>query len=85
MRENKGRVPHTHEKGDEALLRKEGASRKLASPREGPHEITHVHDNGTTQMQKGVMSKQVNIRRVMPHNEQTASTVNNCHARENSM
>ena len=69
VRENKGRVPHTYKKGDKVLLRKEGILRKLASPREGPYEITRVYDNGTIQIQKGVISERVNIRRVTPYNE----------------
>ena len=68
-RENKGRVPHHYKEGSKVLLRKEGILRKLASPREGPFEITRVYDNGTVQIQKGVVSERVNIRRITPYNE----------------
>ena len=47
MRENKGRIDHTYKVGDKVLLRKEGTLRKLSSPRDGPHLITRVYDNGT--------------------------------------
>ena len=68
-RENKGRVPQHYKQGSKVLLRKEGILRKLASPREGPFEITRVYDNGTVQIQKGVVSERVNIRRITPYNE----------------
>ncbi len=51
------------------MLRKEGILRKLASPRDGPYEITRVYDNGTVQINKGVISERVNIRRIFPYNE----------------
>ena len=68
-RENAGRVPHSYKIGEKVLLRKEGILRKLASPRDGPFEITRVYDNGTVQINRGAVSERVNIRRLMPYNE----------------
>ena len=65
-RENRNRVPHEYHVGNNVLLRKEGILRKLASPRNGPYEITRVYNNGTVQIQRGPVSERVNIRRITP-------------------
>ena len=67
--ENRGRITHSYKNGDKCLLRKEGILRKLASPRDGPYQITRVYDNGTVRIQRGAISERVNIRRITPYNE----------------
>ena len=67
--ENRGRITHSHKSGDKCLLRKEGILQKLASPQDGPYQITRVHDNGTARIQRGAISERVNIRRITPYNE----------------
>ncbi len=68
-RENRDRVPHDYQTGEKVLFKKEGILRKLASPREGPHTVTRVYDNGTVHIKRGVVSERVNLRRVTPYNE----------------
>ena len=68
-RENRDRVPHDYQTGEKVLLKKEGILRKLASPREGPHTVTRVYDNGTVHIKRGVVSERVNLQRVTPYNE----------------
>ena len=68
-RENRGRVPHEYHVGDKVLLKKEGILRKLASPRDGPHTVTRVYNNGTVQLQHGAINERINIRRIIPYLE----------------
>ena len=67
QRENRDRIPHDYKVGDKAYLREEGIRQKLSSPRDGPFEITDVHNNGTVEIQQGAVSERVNMRRVSPH------------------
>ena len=57
MRENRGRVAHEHNERDKVLSRNEGTLRKPSSPRDGPHEITRVCNNGTVRSKKGAVSE----------------------------
>ena len=65
-RENRKRVQHDYQVGDKVLLQKPGILSKLEVPYSGPHSITQVHANGTVVIQKGAVTKHVNIRRVIP-------------------
>ena len=65
-RENRGRVEHQYHIGDKVYLTRPGIQRKLSSPRDGPYEITQVHDNGTVHIQRGSVNERVNIRRITP-------------------
>jgi putative transposase len=69
-RENRTRVAHEYRVGDKVLLQKPGILRKLSSPRTGPHTILNVYNNGTVQIQRGVIREKVNIRRITPYIEQ---------------
>ena len=53
---------HACEIGDKVTCKKHGMLRKLATPRRGPCEVTHVHANGTVQIQRGHINERVNIR-----------------------
>ena len=44
------------------LLGAPGILRKLSTPRTGPYPVTNVYENGTIQIQKGIVSERVNIR-----------------------
>jgi hypothetical protein len=44
------------------LLETPGILWKLSTPRTGPYPAIHVYNNGTVQIQKGIVSEQVNIR-----------------------
>ncbi len=68
-KENKSRIPYEHKVGDQVLLETPGILRKLSTPRMGPYPVTKVYKNGTIQIQKGIVSERVNIRRISPFNK----------------
>jgi hypothetical protein len=43
-----------------------GILRKLSSPCMGPYAVTQVYNNGSVQIQKGIVSERVNIRQISP-------------------
>ena len=64
--ENKSQVLYDYKVGEHILLNTPGILRKLSTPRTGPYPVTKVCNNGTIQIQKGIVSERVNIRRVSP-------------------
>jgi hypothetical protein len=48
------------------LLETPGILRKLSTPRTGPYPVAKVYKNGTIQIQKGIVSERVSIRRICP-------------------
>ena len=65
-RENNKRVKYTYKVGDKVLYNKHGILRKSSTPRRGPYEITHVYENGTVRIRRGVLSERINIRHLSP-------------------
>jgi hypothetical protein len=65
-KENKSRIPYEYKLGSQVLLETPGILRKLSRPRTGPYPVTKVFKNGTIQIQEGVVSERVNIRRICP-------------------
>ena len=72
-RENRKRIQHVYNVGDQVLLEKGGIQPKMAAPREGPFHVTKVSTNGTVRIQKGIVSQRVNIRRLTPFFERGPS------------
>jgi hypothetical protein len=66
IRENANRIPHTYKVGDKVLYKVHGISPKLDKSRRGPYEVTKVYNNGTIQIQRGVVSERVNMRHLTP-------------------
>jgi transposase InsO family protein len=66
QKENKSQIPHEYKVGDQVLLETPGILRKLSIPRTGPYPVTQVYNNGTVQIQKGIVNERVNIRRIAP-------------------
>ena len=69
-RENAARRPHTHQPGDQVMV-KENPHRKLQGARfSGPCAVTQANDNGTAQLSEatngGAVSQTWNIRNVKP-------------------
>ena len=60
------RIHYEYKVGDQVLLETPGILRKLSTPRKGPYPVTKVYQNGTIQIQKGIISERVNIRRTAP-------------------
>ena len=54
-RENRKRIQHVYNVGDQVLLEKGGIQPKMAAPREGPFRVTKVSTNGTIRIQKGIV------------------------------
>jgi hypothetical protein len=65
-KENKKRIPYEYKVGDQVLLETPGIQRKLSTPRTGPYPVTQVYNSGTFQIQKGIVTERVNIRRISP-------------------
>jgi hypothetical protein len=66
-KENKSQIPYEYKVGDQVLLETPGILRKLSTPRTGPeYPVTKVYKIGTIQIQKGIVSEKVNIRRISP-------------------
>jgi hypothetical protein len=65
-KENKSRIPYEYKVGDQVLLETPGILRKLSTPCTGPYPVTNIYKNGKIQIQKGIVSERVNIRRICP-------------------
>ena len=65
-RENSKRIPKEYKNGNLVIMERLKA-RKYERPYDGPFRITKVYDNGTVQIQKGIISERVNIRRIFPY------------------
>ena len=72
MNENKWRLPHTYQVGDQVLLRK-GSENKYEQPYSGPHTVRKVNTNGTVRLQQGSVTDTVNIRWLEPYKDSTDS------------
>ena len=59
----------TYKIGDRVLLERPGILPQMSTPRTGPYVIQQTFTNGTVQIQKGVVSHCVNIRRLTPYFE----------------
>ena len=68
-RENKNRIPHVYHVGEKVLVKKKTQTKYGERPWEGPFRITSVNDNGTLRIQKGIIHKVVNMRRIKPFQE----------------
>ena len=66
QKENKSGIPYECKVGYQVLSEAYGILRKLSTPRTGPYPVTQVYNNGTVQIQKGIVTEQVNIRRISP-------------------
>ena len=68
-RENRNRIDHEYEVGDQVLitLGKREIKSKLQQPTEGPYEITKVYNNGTVKIMRGTYDEIINIRRLKPY------------------
>ena len=66
LRKNASRVDFDYAVGKHMMVREDGILRKAAAKYTGPFCITTVNKNGTIRIQKGALSKRLNIRRVKP-------------------
>ena len=64
--ENAKRIPHQYHIGDKVLYKVDTLAKYGMNPYDGPYTICAVHDNGTLDIQKGVLIDTVNIRLVKP-------------------
>ena len=67
VRENSTRIPYKYKTGDLVLIKQE-FHRKCGSPSYlGPYTVTEVCENGTLQINNGVVTDTYNIRNVQPY------------------
>jgi hypothetical protein len=64
QKENRSQIPYEYKVGDQVSLETSGILRKLSTPRTGPYPVTQVYNNGTVQIEKGIVKEQVNICRI---------------------
>ena len=69
QRENKKRIIHDYQVGNQVYIETCGVHRKLEAPRAGPYPITAVFTNGTVRIQHGIINEWINICRLTPHIE----------------
>ncbi len=67
VQENAQRIPHKYKVGDQVPIENYGIKEKLSPPRKGPSSITKVYTNGTVHVQRGAVSKRINILRLTPY------------------
>jgi hypothetical protein len=66
-RENKKRIPHEYNVGDEVLIKQDQNSKFGSNPYKGPFIITEVRNNGTVRIQEGITEDTYNIRMITPY------------------
>jgi hypothetical protein len=76
VRENATRIPHEYKVGDKVSKTRPGIQPKLRRKRDGPYEVIAVDDTGTIRIRQGAIAERLNIRRVMPFNEDTQDAPN---------
>ena len=67
QRENRSRIPHQYQIGDQVLLRVDDKAKFQRNPWEGPYEVTKVTNNGTARIRKGAVTELINIRQIKPY------------------
>ena len=67
IRENKTRIDHTYEIGDQVVIKNEQSSKYGKQAYDGPFLITKVNTNGTVNIQKGITNDVWNIRNIHPY------------------
>ncbi len=69
-RENAKQTDHDYQPGQKVMLNKDGEILRKAEDRySGPFIATLVYTNGTIPIQRGIMSKRINIRRVTSYHD----------------
>ena len=67
-RENRKRIPHQYQVGDQVLVKNPEVKTKFAGPEyRGPYIIQAVHDNGTVRVQMDKILDTLNIRQIKPY------------------
>ena len=67
MRENKKRVAHVYKPEDLILKKNERKTKYGKDAYQGPWTVTHVNNNGTVKIKKGIVSDTINIRNIHPY------------------
>ena len=70
MRENAKRTDHQYKIGDLVLLKNDFTAKYAKKAYSGPFEITQVNNNGTVNLQKGIVNDIFNIRSINPSKTQ---------------
>jgi hypothetical protein len=66
-RENKSRISHDYQPGQQIYIINRDIKRKLSPDKEGPFAIKKIHTNGTLTIQRSpTVLERINIRRVLP-------------------
>ena len=70
-RENKDRIDHEYQVGDQILIiiKVEEMKAKLNGRTEGPYQVLNVFDNGTVKIRRDTYDEIINIRIIKQYNE----------------
>ena len=74
MRENAKRKNHQYKIGDLVLLKNNFTTKYAKQSYSGPFEVTKVNNNGTVNLQKGIVNYISNIRNIHPFKSKTNSS-----------
>jgi hypothetical protein len=66
-KENKNRIDHTYEVGDQVLIKNAQNTKFGNDPYLGPYQVIRVNDNGTLRITRGATADVINIRNVHPY------------------
>ena len=67
IRENKNRIDHTYRVGDQIMIKNNSAAKYANQAYSGPYENTAVNNNGTVNVQQGIVNDVWNIRNIHPY------------------
>ena len=73
INKNNARVDYDYTVGDQVLIIQTDIQRKLDEPMQGPFTITIVYANGTVEIECGNLFERINICRLRPYFEQSAT------------
>ena len=66
--ENRSRILHRYNKGDQVLYKELQTNKFRTNPHSGPYTICKVNKNGTILIKMGVVLETINIRLIKPYN-----------------
>lgn len=69
QKENKKRLTHQYQIGDQILIRNYTKNKYGQAPYAGPYTITQINTNGTLRYRKGITTDVVNLRNAVPYEE----------------
>ena len=67
IRENRRRIPYQYKIGDKVIVKGDQSAKYANTAYKGPYTVTAVNNNGTVQVDMGIVNNVINIRNVHPY------------------